>query len=96
MNSQYEINVEHSEALDAADRAFLLKAAVKELAAREGMVATFMGKPFNDQGGSGFHVHLSVSSADGGNAFDAADGPGGLGAAAGRSSSPACSSTGRR
>ena len=70
MNSQYEINVEHSEALDAADRAFLLKTTVKELAARQGMVATFMGKPFNDQGGSGFHVHLSLAGEDGRNAFD--------------------------
>jgi glutamine synthetase len=76
MNSQYEINVEHSEALDAADRAFLLKTAVKELAARQGMVATFMGKPFNDQGGSGFHVHLSLANEEGANAFDD---PGGLG-----------------
>ena len=70
MNSQYEINIEHSGALDAADRAFLLKTAVKELAAREGMVATFMGKPFNDQGGSGFHLHLSLSDDEGANAFD--------------------------
>jgi glutamine synthetase len=59
MSSQYEINIEHSDAVDAADRAFLLKTAVKEIAARQGMLATFMGKPFNDQGGSGFHVHLS-------------------------------------
>ncbi len=78
MNSQYEINVEHSDALDAADRAFLLKATVKELAARQGMLATFMGKPFNDQGGSGFHLHLSLGSA-GGNAFDEPGGPHGLG-----------------
>ncbi len=70
MNSQYEINIEHSGALDAADRAFLLKTAVKELAAREGMVATFMGKPFNDQGGSGFHLHVSLADGDGGNAFN--------------------------
>ena len=61
MNSQYEINVKHSEALDAADRAFMLKAAVKEIAVREGMLATFMGRPFADQGGSGFHVHLSLN-----------------------------------
>src|SRR6185436_6575390 len=54
----------HSEALDAADRAFLLKTAIKELAARQGMVATFMGKPFNDQGGSGFHIHLSLDRED--------------------------------
>ena len=73
MNSQYEINIEHSGALDAADRGFLLKTAIKELAARQSMVATFMGKPFNDQGGSGFHVHLSVGR-DGKNAFDSPDG----------------------
>ena len=79
MNSQYEINVEHSEALDAADRAFMLKTAVKELAARQGMVATFMGKPFNDQGGSGFHLHLSVASRDGTNAFAEENMPHGLG-----------------
>ena len=60
MNSQYEINVKHSGALDAADRAFMLKAAVKEIAAREGLLATFMGRPFADQGGSGFHLHLSL------------------------------------
>jgi glutamine synthetase len=77
MNSQYEINIEHSEALDAADRGFLLKTAVKELAARQAMVATFMGKPFNDQGGSGFHVHLSVEQG-GENAFDAKKGLGPL------------------
>jgi glutamine synthetase len=73
-NSQYEITVGHSQPLDAADRGFLLKAAVKELAARAGLLATFMGKPFNDQGGTGFHVHLSLQGADGQNAF--ADGGG--------------------
>jgi len=77
MNSQYEINIEHSGALDAADRGFLLKTAIKEMAARQSMVATFMGKPFNDQGGSGFHVHLSVGE-DGKNAFDSSDGLGEL------------------
>lgn len=68
MNSQYEINIKHSEALDAADRAFMLKNAVKEISASEGLVATFMGRPFADQGGSGFHVHLSLGR-DGKNAF---------------------------
>ena len=45
--SQWEINLPHSRALDAADRAFRFKAAVKDLATREGLLATFMGKPFN-------------------------------------------------
>jgi glutamine synthetase len=68
-NSQYEITIGHSAAVDAADRGFLLKAAVREMAVRAGLAATFMGKPFNDQGGSGFHLHLSLTDADGENAF---------------------------
>ena len=72
MNSQYEINLRHTGALRAADRAFRLKAAVKDIAAQHGLVATFMGKPFNDQGGSGTHLHVSVNR-DERNAFD---GPG--------------------
>ena len=77
MNSQYEINLHHGEALDAADRAFRLKAAVKDVAAINGLVATFMGKPFNDQGGSGLHLHVSLDK-DGSNAFDDADGDNGI------------------
>ena len=69
MNSQYEINLHHGEAVDAADRAFRLKAAVKDVAALNGLVATFMGKPFNDQGGSGLHLHVSLDK-NGSNAFD--------------------------
>jgi glutamine synthetase len=69
MNSQYEINLRHAPALAAADNAFRLKSAVKDVAAIHGLVATFMGKPFNDQGGSGFHIHFSADR-DGDNAFD--------------------------
>lgn len=64
MNSQYEINLRHARALTAADRAFRLKVAVKDVAAIHGLVATFMGKPFNDQGGSGFHAHFSLDRED--------------------------------
>jgi glutamine synthetase len=70
MNSQYEVGLRHTDALRAADRAFRLKAAVKDMAAEHGLVATFMGKPFNDQGGSAAHLHVSVTS-DERNAFDA-------------------------
>lgn len=73
MNSQYEINLRHSGALDAADRAFRLKTAVKDIAAQNGLCATFMGKPFNDQGGSGTHLHISLERG-GRNSFDAPDG----------------------
>ncbi|WP_330347939.1 glutamine synthetase family protein [Streptomyces sp. NBC_00582] len=79
---QYEINLTHSDALDAADRAFRFKAAVKELARREGRLATFMAKPFGDAGGSGFHLHLSCEDARGANAFDDPAGAYGLSATA--------------
>ena len=77
MNSQYEINLHHGEAVDAADRAFRLKAAVKDVAAINGLVATFMGKPFNDQGGSGLHLHISLDK-DGSNGFDDPDAENGI------------------
>ncbi|MER5221869.1 glutamine synthetase family protein [Streptomyces flaveus] len=79
---QFEINLTHSEALSAADRAFRFKAAVKELARKEGRLATFMAKPFNDAGGSGFHLHLSCEDTDGRNVFDDPSGAHGLSAAA--------------
>jgi glutamine synthetase len=70
MSGQYEINLRHTGALRAADRAFRLKSAVKDIAAHHGLVATFIGKPFNDQGGSGTHLHVSLNR-DERNAFDA-------------------------
>ena len=76
MNSQYEINLRHAPALTAADRAFRLKCAVKDVAAQNGLVATFMGKPFNDQGGSGFHLHVSADRDDDNAFFDRDDGDG--------------------
>ena len=42
---QFEINLAHADALEAADNAFLLEEVVKELAASEGLLATFMAKP---------------------------------------------------
>jgi glutamine synthetase len=59
-SGQFEINLWHSEALDAADRAFRFKTAIQELARQEDKLATFMAKPFNDEGGSGFHIHFST------------------------------------
>ena len=72
MNSQYEINLCETAPLRAADNAFRFKSTIKDFAATRGVHATFMGKPFNDQGGSGMHLHLSLER-DGSNCFD---GPG--------------------
>ena len=57
---QFEINVRAAPALRAADEAFLLKSAVKEIAARHELLATFMAKPRTDWPGSSCHLHLSL------------------------------------
>ena len=68
--SQYEINLWHGEALDAADRCFLLKTTVKDVLAERGVTGTFIGKPWDDEGGSGFHLHLSVTDVEGSHLMD--------------------------
>jgi glutamine synthetase len=78
---QFEINLGHSDLVDAADRSFRLKSAVQEIARYSGLLATFMAKPFNDEGGSGFHVHLSLGDPSGANVFGDPAGPDGLSAA---------------
>jgi glutamine synthetase len=61
---QFEINLRAAPALQAADEAFLLKSAVKEIAGRQGLLATFMAKPRADWPGSSCHLHLSLRDAD--------------------------------
>ncbi|HEY1320100.1 MAG TPA: glutamine synthetase, partial [Streptosporangiaceae bacterium] len=78
---QFEINLGHSSLVDAADRSFRLKSAVQEIARQRDLLATFMAKPFNDEGGSGFHVHVSLNDEGGRNVFGDPGGPDGLSAA---------------
>ncbi len=77
---QFEINLGHSEMTDAADRSFRLKSAVQEIARQQDRLATFMAKPFNDEGGSGFHVHASLNDDAGANVFGDPDAPDGISA----------------
>ncbi|OWU82866.1 glutamine synthetase [Oceanicola sp. 22II-s10i] len=67
---QFEINMTHRDAMAAADDVFLFKSAVKGLARKHGMAATFMAKPFAEDAGNGMHVHFSVLDAEGRNIFD--------------------------
>ena len=76
--SQWEINLRYGEALRAADEAHVFKLAVKEIATKHGLVATFMGKPLEDQGTSGYHLHMSLWNESGENLFDDETGPDGL------------------
>ena len=66
---QWEINLEHRRALEMADRHMLFKLAMRDLAAANGMAATFMAKPFPDTTGSSCHLHLSLVDGDGVNVF---------------------------
>ena len=61
----YEAAILYSDALEAADRAVLFKAGVKEIAYRHGVLPTFMAKPSETLPGCSGHVHQSLWSADG-------------------------------
>ncbi len=65
---QFEVNIRHCGAMEAADTTMMFRYAVKQIAASHGLVATFMAKPFSDLSGNGLHIHQSLWS-DGGNAF---------------------------
>jgi len=68
---QFEINLLHSDdAMKAADDAWLFKTAVKGLARKHEMAATFMAKPYAEHSGNGLHVHFSVLDETGANIFD--------------------------
>ncbi|MCO8145684.1 glutamine synthetase family protein [Rhodovulum tesquicola] len=80
---QFEVNLMHGPAMNAADDAWLFKMLVKGLARRHGMAGSFMAKPYPDHAGNGLHMHFSVLDSTGANLFDDArpDGPGRLRAA---------------
>lgn len=84
--SQWEINYTPGTGMDGPDRAFSFKNGVKEIAFQEGLLATFMSKPFAEGAGCGAHTHIGLVTLDGGdNAMaDAGDAEAGL-SAVGRS-----------
>jgi glutamine synthetase len=68
--AQFEINLQHvDDPVLACDHAVLLKRAVKATAARNGLGATFMAKPFADIAGNGLHIHVSLLDESGANVF---------------------------
>jgi len=71
---QLEIVLHHrADALRAVDEAIMYKRLVRGVAARHGMDATFMAKPYADKSGSGMHMHMSLQDASGRNAFASDD-----------------------
>ena len=71
--AQHEIDFRYDEALRTADGVMTARLAIKAIAKRHGLHASFMPKPKSGVSGSGLHLNLSLSK-DGTNVFyDASD-----------------------
>jgi len=81
-NGQYEFDFKYSDALTSCDRFIFFRYMAKEYAKQEGLIATFMPKPFADKTGNGAHFNMSLYDlTTGANLFacDPKDDPRGLG-----------------
>ncbi len=67
--SQHQIDLRTQDALSMADSIVTYKMAVKEIALKHGVFASFMPKPLNDQPGSSMHLHIHLSNEEGENIF---------------------------
>ncbi len=67
--SQHEIDFKYDHALITADNILTFKLAVKTIAKRHGLYATFMPKPKYGVNGSGMHVNMSMTDIDGNDVF---------------------------
>jgi glutamine synthetase len=56
-----EVELSFEPLLASADHLQMAKDIIKDVAVREGRVATFMPKPLFDEGGNGMHVHLYLT-----------------------------------
>lgn len=74
---QHEIDFKYDEAMNAADNIMSFKLAVKSIADKHGLHATFMPKPIYGIAGSGMHINMSLCK-DGKNAFYDKDDENGL------------------
>ncbi len=71
--AQHEISFQYDDALATADNIMTFKLAVKTIARRHGLHATFMPKPKSGVNGSGMHINMSLFR-DGRNLFAKGDG----------------------
>ena len=75
--AQHEIDFKYGPALQVADNIMTFKLAVKTIAKRHGLHATFMPKPKYGVNGSGMHINMSLTK-DGKNVFADPNDPEGL------------------
>jgi glutamine synthetase len=62
--SQHEIDLRYTDALEMADNVMTFRLIAKEVAADNGVYATFMPKPITGAFGSGMHTHVSLFEGD--------------------------------
>lgn len=65
-NGQYEFDFKYADGLTTCDRFTFLRLMAKEFAKQEGLLATFMPKPFANKTGNGAHFNMSLYDLDGG------------------------------
>ena len=63
-NGQFEQNFTYTDALTSCDRAIFFRYMVHTMAQKQGMLATFMPKPFTSLTGNGCHFHMSLWDGD--------------------------------
>ena len=61
-NSQFEFDFQYTDALTTCDRYIFFRYMAKHYASEEGLIATFMPKPFADKTGSGAHFNMSLAN----------------------------------
>ncbi|CAN8141743.1 Glutamate--methylamine ligase [uncultured Thiomicrorhabdus sp.] len=59
-NGQYEFDFQYSDALTMCDRFIFFRYMAKHYAQEEGLLATFMPKPYADKTGNGAHFNMSL------------------------------------
>jgi glutamine synthetase len=57
---QQEVNIRYADAAQAADRQIIYRETVRGVAARHGLIASFLPKIFEDKAGSGCHLNFSL------------------------------------
>ncbi len=81
-NGQFEFDFQYADAVTSCDRYTFLRMMAKAYAKQEGLIATFMPKPFADKTGNGAHFNMSLYDLETGRnlfARDPKDDPHGLG-----------------
>ena len=67
---QYEVNIQPSNPVKSADDFITYKETWRAIARKNGLIATFMPKPFEEYAGNGVHFHISAFDDNDNNLFE--------------------------